>query len=230
MTANHAGKEYLLSLFKPKMVASYVIAICAICIDSYHHEYIPKTNVPVDYVYPYARKIKPIPDIHVLQDPVCIGICCVILAFFYPRIHIVHGIMRFIRVVCIYVTSLPNPHPYCVQRRSRCNDLLPSGHVGTIVSMAVGADNPVLSALMTGWAVLQSHQAVYNRHHYTVDVVLAFVLPFLINKWVLHWHWLPDGIHHQLRRIMRGRKPSLPPCNPSIRSEQTNNSSCKKAN
>ena len=190
-------------IMRPQMVVSYVIVILALYFDAQHHRYRPPTSIPTDYVRPAALHFAPFALTESFQSAEAIGAAVIVSAFFYPRIYIVHCMVRVIRVLCIYSTSLPNPHPECPSIRQGCNDLLPSGHVATFVSMAVGTDNWSLSLGMYGWAILQSHQALYHRHHYSVDIILAFVLPFLINKWVRTWDWIPVGIHRMNFRTIR---------------------------
>jgi len=191
------------SIVQPQWIMSCVILVLAIYFDAQHHVYRPPTSILTDYVRPAALQFAPFAIVEYFQSAVAIGIACGCSALFYPRIHIVHCIVRVIRVLCIYSVSFPNPYPDCPSVRQRCNDLLPSGHVSTFVSMAVGTDNWLFSLGMYSWAAMQSHQALYHRHHYSVDVILAFVLPFLVNKWVCNWHWIPVGIHRVNFRTMR---------------------------
>ena len=178
------------------MLWSCAITFAVVYLDAQHHRYIGKYAYPVDHVYAYTQLVKPVPGIEMVQSPMTIGILFVLASLFFPRIWVVHCVARAIRVACIYSTSLPNPSRDCVLRRMRCNDLLPSGHVLTIVSMAVGSDNKAFTTVMAVWAILQSHQAIAEKHHYAVDVILAVVLPILIDKWVVQWHWVPRGLQH----------------------------------
>lgn len=186
---------------RPALLWSYAITFAVVYLDAQHHRYVGKYAHPVDHVYTYTQFVKPVPGIEMVQSPTTIGFLCFLASLFFPRTHVVHCIARAIRVACIYSTSLPNPNPDCVRQRMRCNDLLPSGHVMTIVSMAVGSDNKAFATMMAVWAILQSHQAIADKHHYTVDVILAVVLPFLINKWVVQWRWVPRGLQNHYSKV-----------------------------
>tara|TARA_R110002072_G_scaffold280876_1_gene443325 strand:+ start:15737 stop:16315 length:579 start_codon:yes stop_codon:yes gene_type:complete len=87
-------------------------------------------------------------------------------------------VMYFFRLLTTYSTSLPNPQGKECKKGAlaQCNDYIFSGHTtfNIVTSYFIGA--PVWPV----WPMITSVGTVASREHYTVDVLLAWVIFFAL--------------------------------------------------
>ena len=89
-------------------------------------------------------------------------------------------VMYFFRLLTTYVTSLPTPPGRECKKGllSNCNDFIFSGHTtfNIVTSYFIGA--PVWPV----WPMITSVGTVASREHYTVDVLLAWLIFFSLKS------------------------------------------------
>lgn len=127
----------------------------------------------------------------------------------FQRLLHLNSLLFLTRTTTVCVTGLPQPNPKCVNEQHHpvtyrnalqfvmgrgfpphaCGDLIYSGHVGcTLICMIVLTKHGYLRNLAVRafvWAVaaLGIYCTVSCRSHYTVDVVLAFYMSYLLGEW-----------------------------------------------
>lgn len=100
------------------------------------------------------------------------------------------SVMYFIRAILFVSTTLPDPSGKCDPngKFGTCSDLIFSGHVGlTFITFLFlgkyfypGFNFAILSsAILT----VMIFTILLNNNHYTVDILLALIIPFFIYVW-----------------------------------------------
>jgi NhaP-type Na+/H+ or K+/H+ antiporter len=124
------------------------------------------------------------------------------LLLFLQRLLLITGILYIIRAITISVTTLPPPNPNCQPKYARdavsyaeyamgqiigdftCTDLIFSGHTLTLMIAALTIDwyfsYRFMVPLFYLLAVVGTLTIVASRMHYTVDVVLSWILCFVV--------------------------------------------------
>lgn len=100
------------------------------------------------------------------------------------------SVMYTIRAILFVSTTLPDPSGKCDPDGlfGTCSDLIFSGHIGlTMISLLYLHKYFYGSALFSAFSALllfvMSFFVLLNNNHYTVDVILALIIPFFIYVW-----------------------------------------------
>lgn len=168
-------------MLKPafKTIALFLLILSASLIADHIHGFVTgKSTVVVDHIYNLLKLWgiwkAPIPEYVIVGTGVYI---CV----FLPHGLFTIAVSRLLRVIGIYLVTIPNPNPECIVTRNRCHDLIISGHT-TIFTATILCGKLPMKIVATIVFIFYILHAITELHHYSIDIYLGILVTTLAWK------------------------------------------------